>query len=244
MPPHGLGPAPPQQVGGAESISTNGNYEGAQYSISHRDSNSILSVRLQPGYELKAKPGSMVAMDPSVKIKGKLTFSFKKLVTGGELSESTFTGPGEVLIAPETWGDIVPINMDGSTTWFFGKHSFLAATRDVIRSNKSQGVGKALFSGEGLFVYQATGRGIVFVQSLGAIIQRQLAPGEQWIVDNGHLVAWTAKYSVERIGAGGFMSSAHTDEGLVCRFTGPGVVYLQTRNPETLVEWLREQLPS
>lgn len=92
-------------------------------------------------------------------------------------------------------------------------------------------------SGEGLFVYQATGRGIVFVQSLGAIIQRQLAPGEQWIgmssrvltcsvnsrvcvvqsVDNGHLVAWTAKYSVERIGAGGFMSSAHTDEGLVCR---------------------------
>lgn len=73
MPPHGLGPAPPQQVGGAESISTNGNYEGAQYSISHRDSNSILSVRLQPGYELKAKPGSMVAMDPSVKIKGKVS---------------------------------------------------------------------------------------------------------------------------------------------------------------------------
>ena len=94
----------------------------------------------------------------------------------------------------------------------------------------------SLVSGEGLFVYQATGRGIVFVSSLGAIIQRQLASGEQWvgmyrkpfrlqvsvtdnfdIVDNGHLVAWTAKYSVERINAGGILSSAHTDEGLVCR---------------------------
>ena len=37
-------------------------------------------------------------------------------------------------------------------------------------------------------------------------------------VDNGHLVAWTAQYKVERIGAGGFLSGAHTDEGLVCRY--------------------------
>ena len=37
-------------------------------------------------------------------------------------------------------------------------------------------------------------------------------------VDNGHLVAWTAQYKVERINAGGFLSGAHTDEGLVCRY--------------------------
>ena len=28
------------------------------------------------------------------------------------------------------------------------------------------------------------------------------------------------------------------------RFTGPGVVYIQSRNPETLGEWIREQVPS
>ena len=37
-------------------------------------------------------------------------------------------------------------------------------------------------------------------------------------VDNGHLVAWTAQYKVERIDAGGFFSASHTDEGLVCRY--------------------------
>ena len=37
-------------------------------------------------------------------------------------------------------------------------------------------------------------------------------------VDNGHLVAWTAQYKVERISAGGFFSGAHTDEGLICRY--------------------------
>ncbi|KAI0764752.1 hypothetical protein C8Q74DRAFT_1219704 [Fomes fomentarius] len=48
---------------------------------------------LEPsGYKMKAKPGSMVAMDATVHIKGKLKFSVKKTFTGGEMSESIFTG--------------------------------------------------------------------------------------------------------------------------------------------------------
>ncbi|KAI0779301.1 tryptophan RNA-binding attenuator protein-like domain-containing protein [Fomes fomentarius] len=203
----------------------------------------MLYLRLQPGYTIKAKPGSMVAMDSTVQIKGKLKFSMKKMFTGGEMSESTFTGPGEVLLAPETWGDVVPINLDGRTSWSVGKDAFLACTSNIVRSTKSQGFGKALFSGEGLFVYQISGQGVMWIQSLGAITSRTLQPGEQWIVDNGHLVAWTAQYKVERVDAGGIFSASHTDEGLVCRFTGPGIVYIQTRNPEALGSWIADQIP-
>ncbi|KAI0075128.1 DUF124-domain-containing protein [Panus rudis PR-1116 ss-1] len=243
--PHGHHPQQghPQQAQGTSTVDTTGAIEGLQFRIDHRDSNSLLTLHLQPGYEIKAKPGSMVAMDPSVKIRGKLKFSFSKLLSGGEMSESKFTGPGELLLAPEVWGDIIPIVLDGQTPWSVGKDAFLAASQQVEITRKSQGLGKALFSGEGLFVRQVTGHGVIFVQSLGAIVRRQLGPGQQWIVDNGHLVAWSAKYSVERIDAGGLISSMHTDEGLVCRFTGPGTVYLQTRNPEALTGWIREQLP-
>ncbi len=117
------------------------------------------------------------------------------------MSESTFTGPGEVMLAPETWGDIVPINLDGRTTWSVGKDAFLACTSNIVRSTKSQGFGKALceschhhtgigaltltdlraVSGEGLFVYQISGQGVMWIQSLGAITSRTLQPGEQWI---------------------------------------------------------------
>ncbi|KAH9942526.1 DUF124-domain-containing protein [Epithele typhae] len=225
-----VSPAPPASHGTTSGPLT-GNVEGASYKIDHRDSNSMLYLRLQPGYEIKGKPGSMVAMDASVQIKGNFKFSFKKVllgaITAAQMSESTFTGPGEVMLAPETWGDIVPIHLDGQTPWMIGKDAFLACTSGVARTTKSQGFGKALFSGEGLFVYHATGQGVMWVQSLGAVTSRTLQPGEQWIVDNGHLVAWTAQYKVERIGAGGFLSSSHTDEGLVCRFTGPGTVYIQ-----------------
>lgn len=101
--------------------------------------------------------------------------------------------------------------------------------------SRKQGTHILTVSGEGLFVKQVTGTGIIWVQSLGAIVQRRLGNGEQWIgeskllpsydltnhattVDNGHLVAWSAKYTVERVDAGGFISASHTDEGLVCRY--------------------------
>jgi uncharacterized protein (AIM24 family) len=57
-------------------------------------------------------------------------------------------------------------------------------------------------------------------------------------VDNGHLVAWNCDYRIEKAG-GGSMSSLKTGEGLVCRFTGPGSVYVQTRNMDEFDSYIR-----
>ena len=54
--------------------------------------------------------------------------------------------------------------------------------------------------------------------------------GEKYIVDNGHLIAWNCKYVMERVASGGIISNAAAGEGLVCKFSGPGTVYIQTRN--------------
>ena len=83
MPPPG--PAPLAQQASSSNIATTGQVEGAQFRIDHRDSNSMLYVRLHPQYQIKARPGSMVAMDATVQIKGKLKFSVKKFFTGGEV---------------------------------------------------------------------------------------------------------------------------------------------------------------
>jgi uncharacterized protein (AIM24 family) len=50
---------------------------------------------------------------------------------------------------------------------------------------------------------------------------------------------------MERIATsgGGLFSGMHTGEGMVCRFTGPGTIYLQTRNPESLGQWINAQIP-
>ncbi|CAF4217107.1 unnamed protein product [Rotaria sp. Silwood2] len=214
-----------------------GEFNGGSYKIDHRDTNALLSVALSANTPFYAQPGAMVAMSPEVTLKGKFKFSFKKMFTGGEMSQSTFTGPGEVLLAPPIWGDIVPIQLDGSIEWNVGRGGFLAMTDGVVKETKSQGFGKGLFSGEGFFINRVSGVGVFFVTSLGAIVQRNLKQGEQWIVDNGHLVAWTCPYTIERSG-GSFISGMHANEGLVCRFTGPGTILIQTRNPGALSAWI------
>lgn len=54
--------------------------------------------------------------------------------------------------------------------------------------------------------------------------------GEKYIVDNGHLIAWNCKYVMERVASGGIISGIASGEGLVCKFTGPGTIFIQTRN--------------
>jgi uncharacterized protein (AIM24 family) len=116
----------------------------------------------------------MIGMAPSVTLKGSVKFSLKRLVAGGYLTQSTYTGPGELLLAPPTLGDIVPIRLDGQQTWSVGKDAFLASTQGVEKDFKTQGLSKAVFSGEGLFVYKIMGQGVLFVTSWGAIIQKNV----------------------------------------------------------------------
>lgn len=68
--------------------------------------------------------------------------------------------------------------------------------------------------------------------------RRQLAEGERYIVDNGHLVAWNTKYILERVASGGIISGLSAGEGLVCKFTGPGTIFIQTRNPVSRISGL------
>lgn len=130
--------------------------------------------------------GAMIAMSPTVTLKGAIKFSMKKLVTGGGLSHSTYTGPGELLLAPPSIGDITSIRLSGNETWSVGRDAFLACTERVQKDMKSQGIGKAMFSGEGWFQYKITGSGILWITSLGAIIRKDVSPSPLRPVHRSH----------------------------------------------------------
>lgn len=56
-------------------------------------------------------------------------------------------------------------------------------------------------------------------------------------------MAWNTKYVLERVASGGIISGISSGEGLVCKFTGPGTVFLQTRNPvSSLRYWQRSRV--
>ncbi|KAG5916652.1 hypothetical protein E4U42_007567 [Claviceps africana] len=240
---HLVSGAPPagQFVGAGATADDVGTFNGGSYRISHRDTNSILTIQLAIGCPLQAKPGAMIAMSPTMQLKGEVKFSVKKMIAGADMTISRYVGPGELLLAPPMLGDITSIRLTGQDSWIVGHDAFLAATQGVVKDYKRQGLGKAIFSGEGLFVYRMSGMGIMWITSFGAIIRKDLIDGEKYIVDNGHLVAWNTKYVLERVASGGIISNLASAEGLVCKFTGPGTVLLQTRNPKAFTAFLGGQ---
>ena len=118
--------------------------------------------------------GIMFAMSPTITLRGNIKFSMKKLIAGGEMASSTYTGPGELLLAPPFLGDITTIRFTGDETWNVGKDAFMAATQAVSKEMKSQGISKAIFSGEGLFVYKITGTGLLWIASFGALLRKDV----------------------------------------------------------------------
>jgi uncharacterized protein (TIGR00266 family) len=102
---------------------------------------------------------------------------------------------------------------------------------------------KAFMSAEGLSMLEATGSGKLLVSSYGAIFERTLAAGEKYVVDTSHLVAFNGDMNVQPKAVGGFKSTLFSGEGLVVELTGPGTIYMQTRSPQALINWIIPQLP-
>ncbi|KAL6866163.1 hypothetical protein ACO1O0_002268 [Amphichorda felina] len=238
-----LSGAPPAEhfVGAGAACDDVGTFNGGSYRISHRDCNTILTIQLAVGCPMEAKPGAMIAMSPTVTLKGSIKFSMKKMIAGGEIATSTFIGPGELLLAPFMLGDITSIRLTGNEQWSVGQDAYLASTQGIVKDYKRQGLGKAMFSGEGLWVHKISGKGLLWLTSFGAIIRKDLIEGEKYIVDNGHLIAWNCKYVMERVASGGIISGIASAEGLVCKFSGPGTVFIQTRNARAFSAYMAGQ---
>lgn len=117
----------------------------------------------------------MVGMSSTITLRGHYSFGFKKLIAGGEMSHSHYTGPGEVLFAPSVLGDITVLRLDDDQTWKIGRDAFLAKTAGVKHEYQAQSLSKGVFSGEGLFVYKISGSGLLWLQSFGAIIKKDVS---------------------------------------------------------------------
>jgi uncharacterized protein (AIM24 family) len=122
----------------------------------------------------------MLAMSPTITLKGEIKFSVKKLISGGHMTMSHFIGPGELILAPHALGDVTAITLSGPEKWFVGKDTFLACTERVNKDYKMQTLSKAMFSGEGLFTYHISGHGVMWVASFGAIIRKEVSRRRVW----------------------------------------------------------------
>jgi uncharacterized protein (TIGR00266 family) len=212
----------------------------------------MVRVFLAAGESIKAESGAMVGASPTIDVESKMEGGLlgalsRKLLTGEKFFFQTLRaarGTGEVLLAPTVPGEIVLFELDGVNEYLVQKDGFLAGAESIKIESKVQSLSRGLLGGEGFFILRISGQGQLILNSFGAIHKIELKPDEEYIVDNAHLVAWSAttSYSVERASSG-WVSSFTSGEGFVCRFRGPGVVFIQSRNPGGFGNWIRQFIP-
>jgi uncharacterized protein (AIM24 family) len=128
-------------------------------------------------------------------------------------------------------GDSVILQSTAANPWLLAHQSWIASSMGITLDPKWGGM-KSLLGSEGAFLVHANGDGINLVGAYGAIEVVTLAPGEQIVIDSGHMVAVQASVKMTlHKAATGWMNTLKSGEGLVFHFEGPGEVYTQTRNP-------------
>ena len=101
---------------------------------------------------------------------------------------------------------------------------------------------RGFFSGESLFLIRCSGSGDLWFNTYGGLIELDVSG--DYVVDTGHVVAFTERLRYDVTGIGGYKSLFLSGEGLVCRFHGEGKVWIQTRQIPPFSAWLYPFRPS
>jgi uncharacterized protein (TIGR00266 family) len=217
-----------------------------KYDTKYKPSYAMLVVTLDQNETITAEAGAMTYMSPNIeahtrKREKSLLGTLGLSIIGGQsfwVNDYTATnGSGEVAFAAAPVGDIETIEIAPDKGFIVQKSAYIASTENVNLDVKWEGFTRGLF-GQGLFMLKATGNGSLFINTFGAIDKHTLNSGQTLIVDNFHLVAFSDSCSYKVIKFGGLKETLLGGEGLVTQITGPGDVYVQTKNLNEFVEWL------
>ena len=206
---------------------------------------SILEVQMGRGETITAESGAMVFMKGNIEIKTKMREGgfFKNLklkALGGEsffVNDFTAQEDGCLLgLTGPPVGDIVQIPLN-RTGYIVQSGAYIASTPGIELDTQWQGFTKGIFGTE-LFMLKAIGSGDLFVNAYGGIIQKQLEIGEKLVLDNYHLVAMSVDAIYKVMKLGGLKTTILGGEGLITEITGPGTVFIQTKNLKELIDLL------
>jgi len=215
----------------------------------HRPTFTQLTVTLEDGETVRAEPGAMVGHSPTVRVetttsRDGLLSSAKSMLGGESAFANEFVaedGRGEVTLAPSTPGDVMEHDLDDETLYTVDG-AFLAATPGIDIDSELGGL-KSVLGEASLTPLALKGSGTAFITAYGGLERLDLDPGESYVLDNQHLVAWDDTVDFETRSVGGLKSTLLGGEGLVFEFTGPGTAWYQTRDLDAFVSVIEPRLP-
>ena len=216
------------------------------------DTLPVVVCELENGEKMITEGGGMSWMSPNMKMEtttnGGIGKAFGRMFSGEKIFQNIYTaqGNGMIAFASSFPGSIKAFDIAPGQEMIFQKSAFLAGESGVEMSvffNKKLGAG--LFGGEGFIMQRICGYGTVFAEFDGHVVEYELQPGQQIVVDTGHLAAMTATCSIDIQAVPGVKNMLFGGEGVFNTIiSGPGHVWLQTMPISNVAGVLKPYFPS
>ena len=212
----------------------------------------IVVCYLEDGEQMITEKGSMVWQSPNVKMEtlgGGLGKMFSKALSGESMFQNIYTAQGGaamITFGSSFPGKILPIEIAPGKEIILQKKAFLASESGVkldIHFNKKLGAG--FFGGEGFIMQRLSGSGMAFAEIDGELVEYDLAPGEEMIVDTGNVAGFEPGVSIDIRQVAGIKNKLLGGEGFFNTvLTGPGKIWLQTMPISGVAEAIRPFIPT
>ena len=212
----------------------------------------VVICELENGEKMITEKGAMSWMSPNMKMEtvgGGLGKMFSKAFSGESMFQNSYTaqgGPGMIAFGSCFPGKILPVEIRPDKELIVQKSAFLASEAGVelsIHFNKKLGAG--FFGGEGFIMQRLSGSGIVFLEIDGELVEYDLAPGQQMVIDTGNVAAFDSTVSIDIQQVPGIKNKLLGGEGLFnTTLTGPGKIWLQTMPISNVAESIRPFIPT
>jgi uncharacterized protein (TIGR00266 family) len=216
----------------------------------------VLDVQLDPNESVFSESGELSWMSASIQMSthsqmgggGGLFGVIRRVAGGGSIFMTEYRAvnyPGEVSFATKVPGHIVPVQVGLGNEYLVHRHGFLCATPQVtISVGFQQSLGAGIFGGSGFLLQRIAGMGMAWLELSGELIQKNLAPGETWLVQPGHVGAFQASVGFQITTVPGIRNLIFGGDGIfLAVLTGPGTVWLQTLPISRLAHQISEYLP-
>lgn len=217
------------------------------------DTLPVVICYLENGERMITERGSMSWMSPNMKMEttsnGGIGKAFGRMFSGEALFQNRYTatgGNGMIAFASSFPGQIVTRQIALGQELIVQKSGFLASEEGVDLSiffQKKFGAG--FFGGEGFIMQRLSGNGIAFLEFDGHVVEYELRPGQQIVVDTGYLAAMDTTCSMEIQTVPGLKNMVFGGEGVFNTVvTGPGHVWLQTMPISSVAGELLRYMPA
>ncbi len=211
----------------------------------------IVVCNLENGEQMITEKGSMIWMSPNMEMEtrgGGFGKMFSRAFSGESMFQNVYTarGAGMITFGSSFPGQIKPIHIAPGKEMILQKSAFLAAESSVQLSvHFSQKIGVGLFGGEGFIMQRLSGNGIAFVEIDGDLVEYDLKPGQQIVVDSGNVAGFEPSVRMDIQQVAGIKNKLFGGEGFFNTvLTGPGRIWLQTMPISSVASALIPYIPT